>query len=94
MGNSWRVRLARSVAQDFHSDDLRIPADLTFDVTGREPYVVNTIMAGHIELDRTNGSGRHPQAGDVFVAVAPRQEFTCHSLITHCRTVGLSPRGW
>jgi AraC-like DNA-binding protein len=89
VGDTWRVSLAQSVGQGFHCDDVRIPADLTFDVTGRNEYLVTTILAGSAEFERGAGGERH-QAGDVFVAIAPDSGFTCRSLVTRCQNVGLT----
>lgn len=89
LGNRWRVSLTQSVADDFNSADIHVPADLTFDITGRDEYVINTIMAGNAEFDRGTSIERY-EAGDVFVAVAPHSENSCHSLVTRCHNLALA----
>ncbi|HEY2298606.1 MAG TPA: helix-turn-helix transcriptional regulator [Jatrophihabitans sp.] len=91
VGDTWRVSLALSVGQDFHCDDVRTPADLSFDVTGRDEYIVTTILTTSAEFER-GPDGEHHQAGDVFVAVAPDSEFSCRSLVTRSQAVGLAAR--
>jgi AraC-like DNA-binding protein len=86
---SWRVSLTQVNAGEFNSSEMRLPADLTFRMRGRDEVVIHTILGGRSRLDSGKASHRY-QLGDMYVASCPRVDFTCYTHEVHSRTITLS----
>ncbi len=89
--SDWRVTLAQVEAPGFSSSDLRLPADLTFRVHGRDEVVITTTMDGTIGIDHGKSAYRY-RLGDAYVASYPRLDYTCrtHNARNHTITLPLS----
>jgi AraC-like DNA-binding protein len=74
----WRVSMAQVDTGEFSSSELRLPADLTFRMQGRDEVIIHTLLDGTIGLDHGQASHRH-RLGDIYVASCPRADFTCHT---------------
>ena len=86
--HGWRVSLTQVEAGEFSSSQIRLPADITFRMRGRDEVVIHTILGGTVRLDHGKVSGRY-QLGDVYVASCPRVEFTCHTHEVRSQTITL-----
>jgi AraC-like DNA-binding protein len=75
-------------AGEFSSSQIRLPADITFRMRGRDEVVIHTILGGTVRLDHGKASSRY-QLGDVYVASCPRAEFTCHTHEVRSQTITL-----
>jgi AraC-like DNA-binding protein len=84
----WRVSLNQVDAGEFSSSEMRLPADITFRMRGRDEVVIHTILGGRSRLDHGKASHRY-QPGDVYVASCPRVDFTCHTHEVRTRTITL-----
>jgi AraC-like DNA-binding protein len=67
---------------------MRLPADLTFRMHGRDEVVIHTIVGGAIGIDHGKASRRY-LLGDVYVASYPRADFICHTHDVRSRTITL-----
>ena len=84
----WRVSLTQVDAGQFSSSEIRLPADITFRMRGRDEVVIHTILGGTIGLDHGKASHRF-RLGDVYVASCPRADFTCHTHEVRSHTISL-----
>ena len=84
----WRVSLTQVDAGEFSSSQMRLPADITFRMRGRDEVVIHTILGGTVGLDHGKASHRY-RLGDVYVASCPRVEFTCHTREVRSQTITL-----
>jgi AraC-like DNA-binding protein len=84
----WRVSLTQVSADEFSSSEMRLPADITFRMRGRDEVVIHTILGGRSRLDHGKASHRY-QLGGVYVASCPRIDFTCHTHDVRTRTITL-----
>jgi AraC-like DNA-binding protein len=85
----WRVSLTQVEAGEFSSSQIRLPANITFRMRGRDEVVIHTILGGTVRLDHGKASGRY-QLGDVYVASCPRVAFTCHTHEVRSQAITLS----
>jgi AraC-like DNA-binding protein len=85
---AWRLSLAQVDTGQFSSSEIRLPADLTFQMHGRDEVVISTIMGGVIGINHGKASRRY-QPGDVYVASYPRADFSCHTHEIRSRTTTL-----
>jgi AraC-like DNA-binding protein len=74
-GSNWRVSLSKTDAEDFSTAEATLPADLTFKLTGRADFIVNTLLGGAVAHDQGKTSRRY-QPGDVYLASWPGAEIT------------------
>jgi AraC-like DNA-binding protein len=86
--SDWRVTLTQVDVTGFSSSDLRLPADLTFRVHGRDNVVITTTMDGTIGIDHGKSSHRY-RLGDVYVASYPRLDYTCRTHNARNKTIAL-----
>ena len=96
----WRLRVAgardlRTALTVTHVDtgsfavsDVALPADLIFEVTGRDALIVSTIIEGTARVDRAGGTDRYGP-GDVLIGNFPLTRYVCHSHSFRCRNVVL-----
>jgi AraC-like DNA-binding protein len=82
----WQVFLAQVDAGEFSSSRMRLPADLTFRMRGRDEIVIHTIVGGTNAIDQGKASHRH-RLGDVYVASCPRADFTCQTHEVSCHSI-------
>jgi hypothetical protein len=82
----WRVFLAQADAGEFSSSQMRLPADLTFWMCGRDEIVIHTVLGGTIAIDHGKASHRY-RLGDVFVASCPRTDLTCQTHEVRCQSI-------
>jgi AraC-like DNA-binding protein len=82
----WRVSLTQVDAGEFSSSEMRLPADITFRMSGRDEVVIHTILGGRVKLDHGQASHRY-QLGDMYVASCPRVDFTCETHEVRARTI-------
>jgi AraC-like DNA-binding protein len=75
----------------FAVSDVTLPADLKFEVTGRDALVVSTIIEGTAQADRA-GSTDCYGPGDIFISNSPQAAYVCytHSLRVHNSAVPVS----
>jgi len=86
--HGWRVSLTQVDAGEFSSSQMRLPADITFRMRGRDEVVIHTLLGGTVGLDHGKASHRY-RLGDVYVASCPRVEFTCHTHEVRSQTISL-----
>jgi AraC-like DNA-binding protein len=84
----WRVSLTQVDAGEFSSSQMRLPADITFRMHGRDEVVIHTILGGTVGLDHGKASHRY-RLGDVYVASCPQVDFTCHTHEVRSQTITL-----
>lgn len=71
-------------AGSFAVSDVALPADLKFEVAGRDALIVSTIIEGTVQAHRAGGTD-HYRPGDVLIGNYPRTGYICytHSLRDH-----------
>lgn len=87
--SNWRVSLNKADAEAFSVAEVTLPADLTFKVTGRDGFVVNTLLGGAIAHDQGKASRRY-RPGDVYVASCPGTRLTSRTHDARMHTISLS----
>lgn len=73
-----KLTVARFEAGTFTVSDVTLPADLTFEVTGRDALIVSTIIEGTVRVDRVGGTDRY-RPGDVLIGSFPGTRYVCHT---------------
>lgn len=86
--NDLRVTVNQLQAAEIVSIDLDLPVDLFFEVEGRDHFTFTTMLAGVSEFDRGQDTERFA-AGDVYLAIYPRDTSFCHTGQAHARTINL-----
>lgn len=85
---SWRVSLSKAEAEDFSTAEVMLPASLTFKLTGRAPFIVNTLLSGAVAHDQGKASRRY-RPGDVYLAGYPGAGLTSQTHNARTRTICL-----
>ena len=75
----WRLSLTQVDAGAFSSSDIKIPADLTFGIAGRDDVIIDTVVQGSMRLDHGKDSDR-VGPGDVLLVAQPHADW---SAVTH-----------
>ena len=75
---AWRLSLTQVDTGQFSSSEMRLPADLTFQMHGRDEVVINAIRGGAIGIHHGKARRRY-RVGDVYVASYPRADSTACS---------------
>src|SRR5579863_3714343 len=86
---NWRVSLSKADAGAFSVTEATLTADLTFKVTGRDHFVVNTLLGGAVAHDRGKASRRY-RPGDVYLGACPGADSTSRTRDARTHTVSLS----
>ncbi|MGY1779651.1 helix-turn-helix transcriptional regulator [Geodermatophilus sp. SYSU D01036] len=85
---TWLLDLRTVDPGPFTFCDLTLPADITFDVHGRDDVVISTVIRGTIGLERGQSTDRYAP-GDVYVAVHPQSTDVSRTHKAQARTVTL-----
>ena len=86
---NWRVSLSKADAGAFSVAEATLTADLTFKFTGRDHFVVNTLLGGAVAHDRGKASRRY-RPGDVYLGACPGADITSRTRDARTHTVSLS----
>jgi AraC-like DNA-binding protein len=86
---NWRVSISKADAGAFSVAEATLTADLTFKFTGRDHFVVNTLLGGAVAHDKGKAS-RHYRPGDVYLGCCPGVDITALTRDARTHTVSLS----
>jgi AraC-like DNA-binding protein len=70
----------------FSVSDATLPADLNFEISGRDEIIISTIIEGTVRADRARATDRY-QRGDVLMGNFPQASYFCHSHQVRSRNV-------
>lgn len=84
----WRLRARQLAAGPFTLNDVVLPAELRFDITGRDEVIVETVVAGAVGVDHDKISDRFGP-GDVLIANSPHSQAQAISREAHLLAVVL-----
>ncbi|MBV9819378.1 MAG: hypothetical protein JOZ07_13670 [Solirubrobacterales bacterium] len=86
--SSWQLSVDQVAARQVVSGDVRLPADLTFEVDGHDEVVVNTVLAGSVEYENDDLDERC-RLGDVYAGNHPDLHCVCHTHELRSHTITL-----
>ena len=86
--SSWKVTVNQIQAGAISFVDLDMPVDLFFEIAGRDQFTFTTMLDGISEFERGQVTERYA-AGDVYLAIDPRDRSLCHTGYARARTVNL-----
>ena len=87
-GGSHSFKVSRAETGQFTTARVRLPADLTFRVDGRDEFVVTTMLGGTAAHHSAGETSRH-QSGDVYLSAFPGAHFTSRACQVRTQAVTL-----
>lgn len=87
--SNWSVSLSKTDAGAFSVAEATLPADLTFKITGRDRFVVTTLIRGAIAHDHGKATRRY-RPGEVYLASFPEAEITSRTRDARSHAISLS----